>query len=394
MAAALRNLKLLNSIEFFSKFVLFQGILAVYYASVTGSYVEAMLVFSLVFLSAAVFELPTGIFSDYIGRRNTVILYALANACGMYLYFAANDITLLLVGALFEGLAVALRSGTISAYVYESAEALGTVDFSKHEGSRRSYGYWGEVVSGLLGAAVVFLFDMRMAVLLTALVFILVIIISIFLTEPDRTAPNKGNIYSDLKNAWRQFINDPELRNFSIAKTLSRGAGNVEYRFRALLFATVMPVWLVNVLGVVSDLATGLALKYAHSITRRIGVMASLVHLEIFDRIATAILAIINTASSLFAMNIITSVVYGIKDIAADDALQARYAKEQRATMGSIVGLASSLLYSALGIAIGMLADYVGLINTMLIMQVIMGSAAVFFFLALRSNGVQSSTKV
>lgn len=386
MMTAIRNLRLLNGIEFFSKFVLFQGILAVYYASVTGSYAEAMLVFSVVFLSAAVFELPTGIFSDYIGRKNTVILYAIANAVGMFCFFFASDVSLLLIGALFEGCAVALRSGTMSAYVYESAEAVGEVDFAKLEGERRSFGYWGEVVSGLLGAAVVYLYDMRTAVLITAIVFIVVFLLSLFLTEPERTKPGKGNIYSDLRNAWALFLRDSALRNFSIAKIISRGAGNVEYRFRSLLFAAIMPVWVVNILGVVSDLATGVALRYAHSIIRRIGVMVSLVHLEIFDRIATVILAILNTVTSLFAMNIITSVVYGIKDIAAEDALQARYAREQRATMGSIVGLVSSVLYSVLGVAIGAVADGIGLINTIIVLQVIMGLAAIFFYLALRSQ--------
>lgn len=381
MDVARRNLRLLDSIEFFSKFVLFQGVLAVYYASVTGSYALAMAVFSVAFVSSAVFELPTGLFSDYVGRKLTVVFFCLANAVAMLLYYLADSMTLLVVGALFEGCAMALRSGTITAYVYESVEALGAVDnFAKYEGSRRAFGYWGEVVSGILGAGVIYFFDLRTAVLVTSIVFLGVCVATFWLTEPAHTRPGKSNIYADIIDAWRKFKGDVTLRNISLAKIIGRGSGNVEYRFRALLFSAVMPVWATNLLGVASDLATGLAMKYSHTVVRKLGFMTSLVHFELFDRIATALLVMVNSITSLSIMNLITSVVYGVREIAAEDLLQGKYLKEKRATMGSIIGLTSSLLYGALGVLIGFLADHAGLINTMLIMQAIMATAAFFYY--------------
>ncbi|MGN1079345.1 MAG: hypothetical protein ACI4TE_04145 [Alphaproteobacteria bacterium] len=76
------------------------AVLAVYFQEITRSYAAAMSVFSLCSLFQAILEVPTGIFSDKIGRRQTLVLSAVS-------------------------LIVCLTSGTLDALMFETAEESG-----------------------------------------------------------------------------------------------------------------------------------------------------------------------------------------------------------------------------------------------------------------------------
>lgn len=65
------NLKLLNLLAFFYGFRAYEGVLTLYFAAVTGSYTLAMTMFAVINLSSSLFEVPTGILSDHIGRHKT-----------------------------------------------------------------------------------------------------------------------------------------------------------------------------------------------------------------------------------------------------------------------------------------------------------------------------------
>jgi MFS family permease len=73
-----KNIKILTWFNFFTDFKLYAPIAIIYFAQVTGSYALGMSVFSIVFITSAVAELPTGILSDFVGRRKTMIFGALS----------------------------------------------------------------------------------------------------------------------------------------------------------------------------------------------------------------------------------------------------------------------------------------------------------------------------
>lgn len=389
---AKKNLGLLSILAFLFGFRAFEGVIAVYFAAITGSFAVAMSVLAIMNLSASFFEIPTGIFSDHIGRKKTLIIYYFSGTLAILLYYLANSSTLLILGSIITGFSMAMRSGAVSAFVYENLEVLGKEDeFQKQEGHRQALGRYALVVSGIIGTAVIFVFDIRAAVLLTLLVLTVALLLSFRLSDIKVCNPKTSNIYATLGEAWKKFRMDKILRDLSIGRMINQGGGNVEYRFRALFFAVIVPEWLVNLFGILNNFISGLSMKYSHKIVGRFGFMKSLVHAEIFDRITTTVFVVINSVSSAFAMNAISGVVFGVRQIASEDLLQTRYSKDQRATMGSIVGLGGSLVYGILGIAIGFLADGVGVINTMLILQPILILSSIFFYRGIKN--IQQETK-
>ncbi len=117
-----RNIKLLEWHEFFVSFVLWGPIAILYFSKISGSYALGLSVFSVVQLTAALFELPTGILSDFVGRRKTIILGALSYIIGFSLYAIGGSYLILLIGAIFEGLARSFYSGNNEALLYDSLE--------------------------------------------------------------------------------------------------------------------------------------------------------------------------------------------------------------------------------------------------------------------------------
>src|SRR3989337_2386543 len=81
-----RNIKLFYFLNFFTDFVFFAPVAIIYFAKVTGSYALGMSIFSIAYISSAIFEIPTGVVSDIFGRRLTVIFGALASVFCIVLY--------------------------------------------------------------------------------------------------------------------------------------------------------------------------------------------------------------------------------------------------------------------------------------------------------------------
>ena len=70
----------------------------IYYSQISGSFALGISIFSVEMISSALFEVPTGIFSDKIGRKKTV---AIGAVCGVYyltLYTLATNYILLFAG--------------------------------------------------------------------------------------------------------------------------------------------------------------------------------------------------------------------------------------------------------------------------------------------------------
>ena len=386
-AYAKRNLWILNALAFLSSFRLFDPVLAIFIASVTGSYGLAMTALATMHLSASFFEIPTGVFSDRIGRRMTMIYYHVSYALAVFILYFAHTSIWVFIALIVSGFGMAMRTGATTAYIYENLEVLGRVDeFKSQEGARQAIGRWALVISGLLGSVIIYYYDIRTSILIAGFVLGSAGVLSFWLHELGAVQVGKSNIYSHLKEALGRFRTDTTLRDFTIAKVIAIGAANSEYRFRALLFGTIMPDWLVNVLGTTSNIVTGVTMKYSHWIVHKVGFNGVLVVGELIDRALTVVFTLVGTVTSFFTMNFITSAVYGAREIASEDLLQERYSKHERATMGSLVGLGSSLLYAVLSISIGFVADAIGLVYTMLIMQVIMASAAFYFYKGITSR--------
>ncbi len=384
---AQRNLKLLNILSFLATFRGFEGVIVVFYVTVSGSFTLGMGLWALVFISASIFEVPTGVFSDRIGRKWTLVVHYLAYFLSILCLYFAEGPLLLAASSVLVGFGMALRSGTTSAFVYENLEVLERLDdFRRDEGFRQALGRYALVASGIVGTLAIFLFDVRVAIALSLPPLALAVALSVWLREVRGVHHRTSNVYADIGAAWRRFMDDTSLRELSIGRILSVGAGNAEYRFRSLFYAVLVPEWIVNLLGILNNFISGISMQLVHRAVRRWGIVRALVHTELFDRSSTTVLALIGTPISVFGMATVSSAVFGIRQIASEDVLQQRYSKDERATMGSLVGVGGNVVYAVVAFGSGLLADSIGVVYTLLVFQVLLLLVPLFFYLGTRTR--------
>ncbi len=382
-----KNLRLLNVLSFLDSFRTFDAVLAVYFSQVTGSYASAMFVLSLVNLSASFFEIPTGVFSDNIGRKKTMLFHYITGAIAILFYFVAHSTFLLSVGAIILGFAMAMSSGSIQAYVYENLGAIGIPEnFKKYEGSRRSIEKTALLIAAIAGTVIIRYFDIRTALIITVLTRILAFVIGFQLSDVKAHSDISSNIYSQVKDAWKYFISNSVIKNVGIAKIISYGGGNVEFRFKSIFYKTLLPDWLVSTVGIFTSVVSAVVMKYTDALVKRFGYFKPLVIGDFLNRLFTSILVFIQSQFTPFIMTAVGSTAFGIRDIASEDILQDVYKPQQRATMGSLIGFASSLFYSILGVLVGFIADIIGAKYTLLLLQIFLMSSSYFFWLGLRHH--------
>ena len=114
------NIKLLNWFNFFTDLIFYAPIAVLYFAKVSGSFALGMSVFSIVTISSALLEIPTGIFSDKIGRRKTIILGAASAVVASIFYAIGGSFLFLAIGSFFLGLCRSFYSGNNDALLYDT----------------------------------------------------------------------------------------------------------------------------------------------------------------------------------------------------------------------------------------------------------------------------------
>ena len=387
---AQRNLRLIKLLSYLVGFRAYAGVLVIYLASVTGSYSLAMAGLAVAHISTSLFEVPTGILSDYIGRKKTLLLYFLTELSSIIFLAFASSTFWIFIATISMGLSMAVRSGAITAFVYENLEVIDKADeFSKYEGHRRALGKYSLATAGIVGTLLIYFIGIKASLFASLATSSIAFVLSFWLVDIKDDTSNKKPVLTHLAIAWQTFMGDTSLRDISFGKMLARGAGDVEYRLRSLFFAVIMPEWAVNLLNTANSLISGIGMKYTHKIVKKFGIIESIVHIGILNRIVISCLIALNSVTSAIAMTGATALMHGVQDVATEDLLQQKYTKDQRATMGSIVGLGGSMVYATLAIAVGFLADSIGLLPTMLVLQVVLLIPILFFYKGLKPNKKQ-----
>ena len=171
-----RNMTLFKWDNFFGGLWPLATLVIIYFEQITHSYAWAMAVFSVCSLSTTFMEIPTGIISDRIGRKKTLIWAAVSIFICFALWALAGQYQqtwMLFAGALLWGVSDALLSGTDEALMYETMEELGRPDqfdvlYAKSNG-------WNQVglgVSALLAAGVTYYFSLQTLAWLSCLLAI------------------------------------------------------------------------------------------------------------------------------------------------------------------------------------------------------------------------------
>jgi len=353
----LDNVKLLAMHNFLLDLRFYTPVAILYFAQVTGSFALGMSIFSMAMVSSAVFEIPTGIFSDRIGRRNTIILGSIATLLSVIFYAIGGTYFVLIVGAILEGLARSFYSGNNDALLYDSLAELGSnSDFADKKGKTDFTSQLAIAMVAVLGGLFAYYLDYSFVYLISIVPAVLGVVVSLLVVEPKVQKIVSSNIYGHIFKALLNFVVNKKLRLLTLSSVIGYAQGEAGYLFRSAFYKSVWPVWAIGLAQGVGSLGASMSFYWSGKIIKKFGKLKTIMYSKIYVIITNIIAASYPTVFSpiLMASN---SITYGASSTASETLKHAEYTNEERAIMSSLGSLLGSLVFGLIAYLLGLVAD-------------------------------------
>jgi MFS family permease len=351
-----KNIKLMQLFYFFTGLPFSAAIQVIYFSQVSGSYALAMSVYSVVMISSAVFEVPTGVFSDFIGRKKTSILGALALLAAVVLYAAANSYSILVVGALFEGLSRSLFSGNDNALLYDTLKEVEEEEkFDHYLGRLGASEQLALAIAAILGGLLA-LRSLKFVMWMSVIPIAVLVVISFLYVDTKRHAKESGNIFHHLKAGLVKFRDNYRLKLLSASSVTGYAFGESSFQFSPIFVNSLWPIWAVGIARFISFGGASVSYYFSGKILKKIDALKFLVLNNIFGRITNSLAFLFPSVASPVLMNL-TAFTYGTHQVARESLIQKEFTSSERATMSSINAFFGSLLFGVVSFLLGIFAD-------------------------------------
>lgn len=363
-----RNIQLLSWFNFFSAFKLYSAIEIIYFSSVTHSFALGLSIFSITQVANALFEIPTGILSDRIGRKYITLLGSIACVLSLIFYASGQSYLPFVIGALFDGLALAFYSGNNDALLFDTVNEMGKKSkYHEYLGKTRSMLYPSLAIAALLGGVLASI-SFPLVFWLSIIPQGFCVILSLQMVEPKKHVIVVGNVATDFKEALKLLYSNTQLRRLSLAEILKLSVEELLYQSQILFYKTLWPVWAIGLTRSVMAFAKFIGFRLSAKVINRFTAIKTLIINDTLTRMVH-IFAILfpSIFSPLFMSS--TGVLWGISNVSKNTLLQEQFSNSQRATMSSVLSFLGNLLAGVVAIGIGLFSDKNGLVPTLLVMQ-------------------------
>ncbi|MDH7476522.1 MAG: MFS transporter [Microgenomates group bacterium] len=366
-----KNIKILAWFNFFSELKLYAPVFIIYLSQITGSFTLAMSIFSVATLSSAIFELPTGIFSDFIGRKKTLILGAFFAAVNSIFYAIGGSYFILFMGAIFYGLSQAFYSGNNDALLHDSLTEVKSIHlYDEYLGKTKAMFQLALALAAVLGS-VIANYSFALAMWLSVIPQVFCFLLGFFIVEPKIYLEKKqADVFRHFKEALRDFLTNEKIRLLSLSSIIGDAIGEANFQFQAAFYKLVWPIWAIGIAKIISYLGATAGYYLSGKIIKKFTKIKILIISSIYSRLTNIIAVLWPTIISPVLMSS-NALFYGLTNIARNALFQKEFKPHQRATMASLNSFFSSLFFSIIAVLVGYVADQLKPAKAIFIFQIL-----------------------
>ena len=181
--SAAQNVALYPWFKFLQNLLFWQATWFLFFQSELSA-AQAVLIYVFYDLATTLLEVPSGYFSDRVGRRITLIISSLAGLVAALMQAFGSEFWVFALAQAALGMHMAFNSGTDSSLLYESLAEEGREDeVEEHELRAWRFGFAALALSAVTGGAMA-LIGLRVPYFATAAAFILVLLVVLRFREP------------------------------------------------------------------------------------------------------------------------------------------------------------------------------------------------------------------
>ncbi len=307
-------------------------------------------------------EVPSGYFSDLVGRKWTLVLASVFHSLGFLLMALAPGFNQMVAAEVLLALAISLFSGTDLSLLYDSLEALGNKKATiKIVGRMVFFRNGGESFAGLLGGWLL-LWHFEAPAITQASVGLFPLGIALTLYEPPRIKMSTRKHKENFQYIWRAMFGHSSLLTLIILN-------GVFYSFVTLVAVWMFqeywqqvgaPLTSFGYLWFAINITVAFVGRSAHKIEKSVGSEGVLILLGVLPILGFFGMGMVGSLwGILFCLCF--QVVRGLSSVVIPDALNKRVTGDMRATANSIMSLGTRILMVAIGPLVGGLIDRQGL---------------------------------
>jgi len=397
VSAVKSNIWKLSVIQSLKWFMIAMPIIVLFYMD-NGLSMSQILILQAIFsIVIVVTEVPSGYFSDIVGRKHSIVLGVICGFLGYLVYSFSFGFVGFLIAEIILGFGASFISGADSAMLYDSLLDMGKeTDYKRLEGRLTAIGGWSEGLAAILGGftAVV---SLRFPVYLETAIIFLAIPFAFSLVEPKRKSftptpeslgflpngwfswserrPPKGrrsfpevpeSVMDNAEGNWRAIV---RIVKFSLHEQLEikwliiygalLGSSTLlmTWFIQPILKQAGLPLVLFGAVWAVFNLFLGFFSYSAHWVEKFFGRKRSLVLMILLNTIGYLALAFFGKYLWAVVFILIFYFVRGINIPIIKDYLNRLVASDIRATVLSVRALAARLIFAVLGPFIGWIND-------------------------------------
>jgi MFS family permease len=351
-----RNINGYFTFHLFINFAFWLPIYAVFFLIRGLDYSAILLLYAVDNVFQTVLEIPSGMLSDRWGRRPVLMLGALIQMTGFLMIAFGNGMAWYITAMALHGAALACLSGSDAAFIYDSLIAAGREkEFKKIEGRAYMYNLIGWGAGGLLGGWLA-VKSLALPYILSALTSFLAFMVIASCVEPPRkkTHPAPKRM---AKNAWRVIRRNGTVRAIIIFASLIFGFLLVSHKFsqpylqeaglNLEMFGIVYFVWLMG-----AAISSNFSEKIEKTLGRR-------VYFMLLPFLVGGVLIYYGFYQNMLgvALALLYQFVWGSLRPQMNHIINREVTSSMRATVLSMVGFGSAIIYVVVSPAIGWIAD-------------------------------------
>jgi MFS family permease len=367
------NIKKLAFFNFCIEFKFYSPILVIVLVNYTGKYLQAMSILAVMSIAVVIMEFPTGLLSDAIGRKKTMIIGAFCNVLALFLWSCFPYYGIFLTGAFIFGTATALFSGNNEALLFDS---LKNVDLQKeyhaYLGRTNSTLQIALALTSIMGAFIA-TWSIRLVLFLSIVPQIIALITAFSIIDPGNRAEisNTKELFTHAITAFTKTFKNRKLLLLILARGLNDAFSGSSYQLQAAFIGGLWPLWAVGIIRACSNILGAASFYFSDVVLKHLTKRTILIISNLYGRVSAVAALLLNRFISPILLAS-SSAFFGMSFVANSALMQEEFTDEERATMGSIVSLFGSIILSLISIAVGYIADKLTVRNSLLVIQLFM----------------------
>ena len=357
------NITKLKLIYFFKSLFFFSPILTLFYFSRSLNTFQVVSLEAILIISVLVFEIPTGILADKIGRKfclNLLIFFYIIG--NVWTIFAFSYIEFFIIEILF-GIGIAFGSGAIEALVYDSLKYQGKEkQMSKVWGSINSYMLIASIIAVTIGGYIARSHNPKtFVILLWFYTFgaIIAFVISFFITESKHTREIKKETPLVLfKESTLHILKNKSLRRiiylslFTIPFTYI-----IMFLFQPYFLIAKVPNMFFGVAMAAGMILGALLMKYAYKIEEILGMKKTIFLATILPGLFYLAMAFVIGPAMSFIWYVLLKGVSSLRDPLFSQYQNDHIQSHNRATVLSVISMITAVYLAIMRLVIGKIAN-------------------------------------